>query len=107
MSPQNTNESQRNAWIMYMLGKVQSNFNQEHTERSFAHSLFLFDTFIFILVVVTGMAIFIDDDLNLNNRMHWIEKFPEALWFLSKRPQWDDQMPRVKFSTNFTLWNTF
>lgn len=90
------NDSALSEWLMHFLGKVQSKFNQEYTKDSLAHSLFSLDVFIFSLVVVTGCATFIDDELSLKNRLSWLNKLPEALWLISKEPRWCDHMPRVR-----------
>lgn len=96
-------------WIMYFLGIVQSNFNQGETMSTKKDSVFSLDVFVFCIVVSTGCVAFVDNEVSMNNRIQWIDKFPEALWLLSERSHWADQMPRVSFfilkfdlkSTNF------
>lgn len=94
-----TNESNDDAvfrdWIMYFLGIVQSNFNQGHSASTKKDSVFSLDVFVFCIVVSTGCVAFVDDEINMNNRNQWIDKFPEALWLLSERPHWADHMSRV------------
>lgn len=89
-------ESALSEWLMYFLGKVQSNFNQgSNMENTVVHSLFSLDLFIFCIVVTAGCAIFVDAELNMKNRIQWLEQFPDALWLLSKRSTWTGHMPRV------------
>lgn len=85
-------------WIMFFLGIVQSNFNQGQSMSTKKDSIFSLDVFIFCIVVSTGCVAFIDDEIGMKNRIQWIEKFPEALWLLSERSHWTDQMPRVSLS---------
>lgn len=88
-------ESALSEWIMYFLGKVQSNFNQGSNMENIANSLFSLDLFIFCIIVTAGCAIFVDAELNMKNRIQWLEQFPDALWLLSKRSTWTGHMPRV------------
>lgn len=82
-------------WIMYFLGIVLSNFNQEPSKSTIKDSAFALDVLIFCIVVSTGCAVFIDNEISMKNRIQWIDKFPEALWLLSERSHWSDHMPRV------------
>lgn len=82
-------------WVMYLLGKVQSNLNQDATKENVVRSLYSLDLYMFCIVVLGGGSIFINDDLNMHNRLLWLKKFPESLWLLSKRPIWATHMPRV------------
>lgn len=75
---------------MYYLAKVQSNIHNDST-----HSLFSLDLFMFCIVVVSGCVSFITNGMSMSNRIEWLNKFPEALWMLSKRSSWDAHMPRV------------
>lgn len=81
-------------WIMYFLGKVQSNFNQSKDSRG--QSLFALDVFVFSLVVIAGCAAFVDNELGTANRLQWLDKLPESLWLLSKQPHWNVHLPRVR-----------
>ncbi|XP_055302054.1 focadhesin [Sitodiplosis mosellana] len=89
------NERFTSEWIMYFLGKVQSNLNQDSTKETMVHSLFSLDLYMFCIVMVSGCATFVNDELSMNNRMRWLKKFPEALWLLSKLSSWDNHMPRI------------
>lgn len=80
---------------MYFLGKVQANLTQETTNDEITPSLFSLDVFMLCLVVAAGCATFITDNLNMANRIHWIDKLPEAVLMLQKRPIWTNHMPRV------------
>lgn len=83
-------------WIMDFLGIVQSNFRQESTNSNIARSEFSLEVFIYCIVTFTGCATFVDDEINLKNRTRYLNKFPEALWQLSKRSNWTYHMPRVR-----------
>ena len=89
------NESFATEWIMYFLGKVQSNLHNNSTHENIGHCLFSLDLYIFCIVVVSGCASFVTNEMSMSNRIQWLNKFPEALWLLSKRSIWDDHMPRV------------
>lgn len=89
-------------WIMYFLGKVQSNLSS--SEQNIDCSLFSLDLYMFCIVMASGCAAFITDDkLSMSNRMQWLNTFPEALWLLSKRPSWDKHMPRVMQENTFQI----
>lgn len=83
---------------MFFLGMVQSNLTQNITKDHNSHGLFSLDLFMFCMVVSTGCATFINDELSVKNRMRWLNKFPEALWIISKRPTLTGHMPRVRLS---------
>lgn len=83
-------------WMMDFLGIVQSNFRQEPTKNNIDHSEFSLQVFIYCIVTVTGCAAFVDDEISLQNQTRYLNKLPEALWQLSKRPIWTYHMPRVR-----------
>lgn len=87
-------------WIMYFLGKVQSNLTQDHAER-----LFSLDLFVFCIIVISGCASLVDNELITKNRLKWLNLFPEALWLVSQRTNWSDHMPRVRII--HVIQNTF
>lgn len=87
-------------WIMFFLGKVQSNLKQDLKDNIY-HRLFSLNLFVFCVVVVSGCATFVNGELTLSNRLLWLNKFPEALWLLSKRSTWSSHMPRVIFKKIF------
>lgn len=81
-------------WIMYFLGKVQSNLHQDLKE-NIHQRLFSLNLYMFCIVVVSGCAVFVNNELSMSNRLQWLNKFPEALWLLRKRSSWTSHMPRV------------
>lgn len=83
-------------WIMYFLGKVQSDLTQETTKDNTPRNWFPLDLFMSCIVIVAGCDIFINEELSVKNKMNWLKKFPEALWLLSKRSNWNSHMPRVR-----------
>lgn len=95
----NRDETSLNEWIMYFLGRVQSNLSQETTNDG-APSFFSLDMFMLCVVVGAGCATFVTDKLNMANRIQWIDKFPEAVLLLQKRPIWTNHLPRVLLVVN-------
>lgn len=88
---------------MYFLGIVQSILNQG---RSVSTSVFSLDVLIFCIVLATGCATFVDNTMSMENRLQWIDKFPEALWLLSERSNWAEHMPRVSLCKVYSFRNT-
>ncbi|XP_031635799.1 focadhesin [Contarinia nasturtii] len=91
LSAQRYSESTLSDWIMYFLGKVQSDLSQDNSVRI----PFSLDLFMFVIVIAAGCDIFVSAPLSINNRKQWLNKFPEALYLLSKRSNWTCHMPRI------------
>lgn len=89
------NENTLIEWIMYFLGMVLSYLNQSQDHLS--HDIFVLELFMFSIVVATGCAAFVDENLGIRNKICWLNRFPEALWLLSKRQNWTFHMPRVRY----------
>lgn len=90
------NESTLSDWIMYFLGKVQADLSQDTNAIG---SLFSLDLFMFFIVIAAGCDAYIKEELSLNNRIQWLNKFPDALYLLSKRSSWNYHMARVRIWT--------
>lgn len=84
-------------WIMYFLGKIQSEFTVTNSDQNAKQKLFYLDFLTLSIVVASGCSIFVEDNLKSQDHLNWLKLFPESLWLLSTTNTWDNCMPRVIF----------
>lgn len=104
----NTNDDAVLEWNMYFLGIVQTNFNQGPSESVKKDCSFSLDVLTFCIVLSSGSAVFVDNEITMRNRIQWIHMLPEALWLLCERSQWAEHLPRVcKFVNTMSIQAIF
>lgn len=81
-------------WTMFLMGKTLALLSAEVNSNNISTAHFSLDIFLCNIVLASGCDV-IDGELNLENRKNWINRFPEALWLLSERDHWNENLIRV------------